>query len=113
MDFETFEIICGVCSSVNISIFSNESTKSEVERAMHSLESLEAELELEQKHRLEAERHAAECKRLMDDSERALSHATLELLAKNEVLERLEKNLNGRHYSVFSSFLSTLFSVFF
>ncbi|RCN37597.1 hypothetical protein ANCCAN_16477 [Ancylostoma caninum] len=73
----------------------NDSFTSEMERTSRSLESVQAELESERKHKLDAEKSAADYKRLLEDSERAHSHATLELLSKNEALKRLEKNLNG------------------
>ncbi|EYC38479.1 hypothetical protein Y032_0714g1757 [Ancylostoma ceylanicum] len=72
----------------------NDSFKSEVERTSRSLESVQAELESERKQKLETEKRAADYKRLLEDSERAHSHATLELLSKSEALERIEKNLN-------------------
>ncbi|KIH65997.1 hypothetical protein ANCDUO_03676 [Ancylostoma duodenale] len=72
----------------------NDSFNSEIERTSRSLESVQAELDSERKHKLEAEKRATDYKRLLEDSERAHSHATLELLSKSEALERLEKNLS-------------------
>ncbi|VDK46944.1 unnamed protein product [Cylicostephanus goldi] len=96
---ELREELCWKNAELQKLLKSNESLKLEVDRIEKSLESTTAELVLERTQKTEAQGLAADCKRLLEESEKAHLRTTEELTTSKESLKQLEQNLEDERRS--------------